>query len=326
MCYSVIEVIEMEKYYSVKELRENFVEILIKLGVNEKFKDNPAFSNVIAELDGEISRMNMGTDYENIQVTETDSSISFKYSSVTNSNYTMSIEIQENGNIRCLTTESKTDHLDNTKQMRKKDITEINISIDDQGYITNETHFGHLNDLDCQNYQCNVQSSARKEEYNPEGIMVTSEYKLYNEYKQPFDIDGLPLVGALQKDAFRIGSAADNGYSYKEIISRRMFDTGRLYIDDKRNNQNYSGIVQLSGEYGYRKLGYLLHNYQPQTINPLSNDQIEQEINKDPNEKVRQALRNISHGRDTYYYSSLDDPSFHSSEYDSDQMNSHKSL
>ena len=56
--------------YNVKELREKLVEKVTGLGINPKFKENPAYAAAISEIDSLIGQMNMFEAAESVTVQE----------------------------------------------------------------------------------------------------------------------------------------------------------------------------------------------------------------------------------------------------------------
>lgn len=304
------------EHYSVSELRDKIVEKVSSLGISEKFKDNPAFSSVLAEFDSLIGTMNIMSDSDKVMVTQEEGRISFEYTSKADgTKYSMDISCSNPDKFSCIKIVEKKPWMSNSGSMvRQKEIIEKQVVISKKGFITLTTNSSGLDDIDCQRGKCNNCVSSEQCDYTDSGVMMDREYKLYGVGPLDEDIAKAKVNSALliAREAFGNGFWS-NRYSYKDILRRDKFDTARLVIDDRSKDIFYSGVVKLSGEYGYRNMVTQGGNFvypTDYTIEPLSLDCIDAELNKEVNPKVREALRKLADGRDTYLYSSTSDPRF----------------
>ena len=243
--------------YSVSELRNKIVEKMLSLGVSEKFKDNPAFSSVLSEIDSLIGTMNIMGDSDKVMVTQEDGKISFEYTSKGDeTKYSMSIGCSKTDEFSCIKTEEKKPWMSNAGSMvRQKEIIEKHAIISKEGFITLTTNSASLDDIDCQRGQCNNSVSSCQCYYTNDGVMREKEYKLFGRGPLGEDIAKAKVNSALliARESFGTGFW-NNRYRYREKLLRDKFDTARLIIEDKNKDIFYSGIVQLSGENGYRNM------------------------------------------------------------------------
>ena len=65
----------MEKY-SLYELRNNLVNKVANLGISQKFKENPAFQDVIDSIDSAIATMNVENP-SNLEINSDNKNINF---------------------------------------------------------------------------------------------------------------------------------------------------------------------------------------------------------------------------------------------------------
>ena len=82
----------MSKTYSVRELRDNLITVLMDLGLDKKLVANPSLASILVQFESVISSMNMGEKSSSVIAFQDDKTIKFKYSD-TNSTYEMSISV-----------------------------------------------------------------------------------------------------------------------------------------------------------------------------------------------------------------------------------------
>ena len=103
----------------------------------------------------------------------------------------------------------------------------------------------------------------------------------------------------------------EDDYTYKRTLVREQFDTARLSMDARDRNFEFNGTIALNRD----DLGAMHFNYNDEItegeiiISPLSNNEIESIIEKQ-NPKLKDALRKLAAGRETYSYHSSLDPNF----------------
>lgn len=295
--------------YSVKELRENLAKKVYGLGINPKFKDNPAFASALAEIDSLISEMNISNESDKVNVIEEKGSISFKWNSQFNEKYEMSISCSDPDTFKCTRFKESKKHTQSWKEAE-----EVVATIGEYGNITLFNNSGSVTTLENYNkdHKCMCFSSATRKEYSANGVMNEREYRNYTtEESQDFSRYNPDFILNTAREAYRL-FLYDEIYNKRELYVRDKLDTARLVFDDKEEKIRYSVIVPLSQQHGLRDMYTTVNDpcKDDIVILPLSKEQIEAMIQKENNPKVQEGLRAYATGRENYYYNSSEDKNF----------------
>lgn len=302
--------------YSVKELRDKIVEKVSGLGVDPKFRENPAYASAIAAIDNLIGQMNMFEEAENVPVQEENGNLSFSWTSPVGEKYSMSISCSNPESFRCVRTEEKRPYVGtNGQTVREKSIVEKVATIDKtSGFMTLDTNGAVLDNIDCSVGKCNNSIWAEKSSYTSNGIMDKKEYKGFPREELSEDFDRARIDSALYvpRKAFDMGMWYDR-YHTRTLLVRDKLDTARLVTDDRTQGFRYNGIVPLNQEHGLRDM-VQIGGFSPEqnnvVISPLSPEEIEKMIQRESNPKVQEGLRQYAAGRENYYYNSAEDKYF----------------
>ena len=93
--------------YSVKELREKLEEKIYGLGIDSRFRENPAYASALASIEKLISQMNMFEASESVTVREEEGMISFNWTSMTGDAYSICISSFSPETFKCIRIEEK---------------------------------------------------------------------------------------------------------------------------------------------------------------------------------------------------------------------------
>ena len=301
--------------YSVGELRKNLEEKVFALGIDPRFRENPAYSTVIADMLGVISQMNLFEKEDSILVHDENGRISFTYNKSPKQKQTVIISKYGSDGVRCASFEKSIDDEGNHRTEAFESIAVIR----DSGYMDLQTNHGFVDDYGCskEKGECNSQSSGSRAVYSPEGIMESREDKYFPRTEKMLYIensDGYP-----EEVAFREPRAGFDGKFYSEyfekhtILRREKLDTAGIYSVDKKAGTVFSSVVPLSTEHSLRNMslcsGYAF-SFDNIYIPPLSQEKIDALIERENNPKVEAGLRKLAVGRDTYSYDSTTDSHF----------------
>ena len=301
--------------YNVKELQEKLVEKIDSLGVDPKFKENPAYASAISEIGSLIGEMNMGDAAKSVTVHEEKGSISFSWTSLFGKKYSMNISCSSPETFSCVRTEEKEPFVGtNGQTIREKDVIEQVATIDKSGFITLITNGSMVDNIDCSVGKCNNTTWAEKKYYTANGIMRDREFKSFSrgELSEDFDRTRISSMLNIPRHAFDFGFWNDK-YKTRTLLTRDKLDTARIISEDKSKGIRYSAITPLKQEHGLRDM--VLPgggNLYPQdvVISPLSREEIEAMIQRENNPKVAEGLREYAAGRENYYYSTYEDKNF----------------
>ncbi len=300
--------------YSVKELREKLEEKVAGLGIDPKFKENPAFTSALVEINNLISQMNMFEAAETVTVKEEENKISFDWTSTVGERYSMSIYSSSPETFRCIRTKEEKPFVGtNGQTIREKSVVEEVATIDESGFITLTTNGSMVDNFDCGVGKCNNSTWAEKKFYTSDGVMINREYKGFSrkELIEDFDRARVDSMLYIPRRAFDLGFCHDK-YETRTLLTREKLDTARIFSEDKTRGIRYNATTPLNQEHGLRDMVLPGGDPYPQNvvISPLSQEQIEAMIQKESNPKVKKGLREYAVDREIYFYNSSDDKYF----------------
>lgn len=298
--------------YSVEELRDKLAEKVSGLGINSKFKENPAYEEVISKIDNLISQMNMFEAAKDIIVTEKSHTISFAWNASDGRKYSMDISCPTPDTFSCTRVEEEPTHTNmNGRSFRVKNIIEEVAMLDKSGCVTLRTNGSSIDDLNCGNSWCNNITWSEKSEYDTYGVMSEREVKHFHmsELMQSFDNADINSILYIPRQAYGRGIFSDR-FESRTLLRRDSLDTARVVQEDK-SGIRYNATNVLNQEHGLKNLilnggGYL----QDVVIDPLPKEQVDEMIQRESNPKVREGLKRYATGRENYRYDSAQDKNF----------------
>lgn len=303
----------MEKY-SLYELRNNLVNKVANLGISQKFKENPAFQDVIDSIDSVIATMNVENP-SNLEINSDNKNINFEYSYL-GKKYDLIINNINDNEIRCLKTLSQKqdrETLDGYYQVDEKHINEIIAKVDENGNLTLYRNYSLIDNDKCSDKEVNNFTTSEIKKYNPNGIMMEREFKSFGENKLQENINDVRIDSALYipRLAFEVNNFSDK-YIERTLLRREMLDTARLIYKDNLNEIEYQTTVKLNEYNGLKNMSIQGYQDYPDdiVISPISKFEIEQKIVREDNPKVQEGLRELSIGREEYNYNSKEDQHF----------------
>ena len=300
--------------YSVRELKEKLDDKISSLGIDSRFKENPAYDSALKNIWNLISQMNMFEDAETVMVSETDRQISFNWISSDGAKYSISIFSVRPETFRCIMVEERKPFIGTNGQIiRVKNAIEEVATIDKLGFVTLTTNGAMADNIDCGNEKCNHSTWAERKYYTSEGVMGEREHKTFSRVELPknFDMVGSDLLLAIPRGAFQ-SDIFSKRYESRTILVRNKLDTARIYSEDKAKGIRYSAITPLNQEHGLGDMVLPSGYSYPQNvvITPLSQEAIYEMIQRESNPKVAEGLRRYAVGRDNYFYNSEEDINF----------------
>ncbi len=300
-------------YYTIKELREKLPEILLGLGIDPRFKENPAFTSAVAQIDGHIGDMNL-LDAEKEIAFVKDGKIDFSCRNGSRK-YSLSISSSSPKTFSCICTREDEPYVstENGQYVTIKDVTEEVATINDKGCISLTTNSAMIDNMDCIGFKCNIGNWVDKKDYTIDGVMTQREYRSFPRYNFTKSVNDISVNEALydSRNAFGGGYLFDK-YDVVSVATRDKFDTAYVYYYNKTKNIRYKSVCQLNNEHGLKEMGVPVEgSFQPEVYIPaLSQETIEAMIQKERDPKVAEGLRKFAVGRETYSYNSAQDPSF----------------
>lgn len=301
--------------FSVKEFRSDPLSKLSSIGVSPKFKENPAFSSALAEIDSLISKMNIDDASDNIEVTATDTKLSFTCRDADNKIYAFGISVFEPTDFRCVFVEEE-DVIHEDRKCHQRTVIEKNILLEENNYITITTLGATLDNKYPEANKCNNVNWSESERYSSTGIMLKKEnitYKptIINEDFMKTSINSMLYI--LHKSLLSPDEHTRELARQRMILCRDYLDTASIFIEDKDMNSRFSAKVPLNQEQGLRDMEIdEVYKKCPKEvfIPPAEKWEIDLMITSESNPTVQEGLKNLSVGRDTFSYDSTKDPRF----------------
>lgn len=300
---------------TVSDLRKNLEQVVLDLGADPKFEDNPAFSNVLKEIQRLIGNMQIGDKEETLSVHMEDHSAYFKYNNPENKgeNFEFLITLSGANKIVATLQHSNTEYDSNQHPIRKRSTTEINSYLDKYGFITIDKKIGLADNIDCDKNQYNITPIASRDVYNNNGLMQEHEQMTSRKVdKIPGNIDFVPGFSQVAT----MENRSSGYYAYYTKWTRDSIDTAQVYVDDKDKGIEYKTVMPLSLQHGPRRMEIQgLDEYPEEVIIPtIDEKKIQQIIDMEKNEAVREGLKKYvsgrSQGENGIYYDSNNDPKF----------------
>ncbi len=292
-------------------------QLLTELGVDSKFRDNPAYQDVLMKIRGAMPVR----DIEILSAFIENGVISF--STLTEKRQQCYVEVTAGPNgIRCVSSCNFPDKFDETKggysTTYQSDI--VNARVDSNGRIAVLSGSTLLDDTGLvSGTMC--RSNFSKEIYSAEGIVVehelgqTKEGRInsfaYFDRNNSLEIATYP-VHFYQNDNIWNNCAFISSLQSYSKVQRKNIDTASVYSFDKDNDSEERATVELGGpDYSHMQV-MSVENYPDQhvIIPPLSTERIEEMVSYQTNPKVQEGLRKMAVGRENYSYDSLKDPTF----------------
>lgn len=306
--------------YNLYELIEHLGEKVTTLGIDPRFKENPAFSSVIHEIDILLSSMNLEKEEkEKLHVTVKEGRISFSCTTNQGRKYTCEISCSSPETFKCIFTEERSPK---EQPYREKYVIEKKATIDEYGFITLTTCGANIHSIEGDQNHCSITSRAERSYYTSYGIMRDKEIKTFKPGELFSSFDGASINDMLYtpRQGFD-GQFFSDKYQSRTLLTRERLDVARVVIDDKKRQTMYVASLPLNQEFGLRDM-YINGGYsypREVVIPPLSKEEIEEKIARERDPKVMEGLRAYVKDRETYSYDSKNDPYFKYEGFDNTQ-------
>lgn len=307
-------------YYNGLELIENFNEKISNLGIDPNFKENPAYEKAVYHIRYSIYNMLLEMfshigDAKFLSVHEEEGKISFDYQKPTEGKkWSVSI-LSPNPEALIYISCKEDDKMSIDGQYAKEKFVLENVATMDKstGSVTLIENSSRVDNKECSPNRCNNRTSASREIFSSDGISVRKEMKWFPSALLDNDFEHVPIDSVLYipRQAFDFGQFRDM-YVLSELYLREKLDTARKLVEDKETGIKYRATIPLNQEHGLSDMIPIGGDPYPQeiVIPPLSQEQIEEMIQKETNSKVAEGLRKYAVGRNTYSYNSLEDKDF----------------
>ncbi|MBR5370030.1 MAG: hypothetical protein IK137_01865 [Bacilli bacterium] len=287
---------------NIQYLYDNLDQIVMDMGLDPKFKENPAYNKVLSEIKSLILQMNMYDGLNNTYYRkEEDGTITFSWNNqVTNSKYEFRMATSKN-ELWCRRVKETYDYSNGQKREEKSAIS-VGSVMDSYGRIETTSYYGGADNNDCQSYQCNIWNGANKKVYDKYGVQETYESQSFARHKINGNVRELNY-GVLV-DGARMSFHNGQYYRQRLMIRREKLDVANVVFENKDTGEEFRGKKLIDQRHGLQELTCdTYHLGEHVVIHPLMTAEIEEMLSKeDP--KVAEGLRLYARDRERFSYDS----------------------
>lgn len=286
--------------YSIKEAQEELNKNLKnRLSFTRDFSSQPNYKLILDEISSMLEQLNNNKETQIISISKTDNTMYFKTSD-NDTKYILTVFIPDEKNIIYQLYEEGSPRSIINEDYSYKKVNNNKVNIKDNNAISISSTINLIEKNPSSGEIYVTTNSIHNRDYNKNGIMTKDVY-----LRGPSSISATGDITQITKEEIA-------NYEEKYILERNTFDTARFTADDKVNNIIYNGIISLDQSFGLRDMHIPFNNRYPThtIIKPLSKEEINQMISKEPNEQVRKGLEILAHGRENYSYNSKEDKKF----------------
>ncbi len=313
---------EVNMEYTVAELRGDILSKLFDLGIIPKFKENPALSSALVEIDRLIDTIPADKLGGNVRVKQVNQAITFTCADEDDNAYAFGITSYEPTSFKCFLLTQKSTISPEEEPIQQRSVVEKIISIEGNNYLNITTSGSTIDNYKCPIGKCNNSVWQENERYSAEGIMLKKEVVNYkrgeiNEDFKTVSIDTMLYIP--RKANLAVDENIENLRSKKTTISREYIDIARVFIQDKENKTMFCSSVPLKQENGLRNMEVedLYLNAPSEVFIPPAEDwEIDLMITTESNPKVQEGLEHLASGRNKYSYDSTTDKLFERTGFD----------
>ncbi|MCX4365182.1 MAG: hypothetical protein OSJ70_05360 [Bacilli bacterium] len=312
--------------YTVSELKNGILSKLYELGISPKFKENPAFSSALSEINGLINNIPLDNIDDEPKVKQFDKAITFTYTDDSDIAYALGLTSYDSNSIKCFLLTEKSSIPKDGEPMHQRSVIEKTISLEGKNNLSITTLGSTIDNYQCPIDKCNNSVWQETEKYSSCGLMLKKEIVHYtrgelNENFKTASIDSMLYIP--RKALIASDENIESLRSRRTVISREYLDTAHLFIDDFANNLTFSSSVPLNQESGLRNMNIdeVYMNFPKEVfIPPVEDWELDLMICGESNPKVQEGLKDLSHGRVNYSYDSTMDKKFERIGFNDDEI------
>ena len=282
-------------YYDKADVVNNLEKEIFNLGIDSKFKENPAFNEILENYIRWFQNAN------SIAVQKEEGKIIFNWNSNDSTKHSMIISSYQPQVLNCITLDKKEtlDGIVTTEKIAQENTASIN----DNGDITLIKNHSLVNNVNSKVGKCDNFTNAEKFIFTKDGIMQLKEEITFPQLELADDIKSVN-VGSMLFAARQDLNSPSNYFKTKRSFRRDMLDTAYYTYENNVNDEKFSYIGPLNQEHGLKNMkqigGY--EHPMPVVIPTLSSEQIDAMIQRESDPKVREGLKKLAVGRENYYY------------------------
>ncbi len=302
--------------YTVKELKSDILSKLISLGISPNYKDTPATSSALAEINSLLESLGTDDSIDEIEMNQDGNKLYFAYRDESDVLYAIGLTVFDPNYFRCVYIKEEQKINLEAGPYTKRTAIEKDVVLEDNNYISIFTSGSAIDDLYCDLNCCNNNVWSEFERYSSTGVMLTKEEINYGRAKLNENIHDASVSSMLyipHKAKFAPDVTVRNLERKRIVISREYLDTAYLYIENKDNSTRFYSKVPLNQEHGLRDME-IDEAYEkcPKEvfIPPLENWEIDLIITSEKNPNVQEGLKYLAIGRDSFTYDSKNDKNF----------------
>ena len=288
---------------SLRNFINNLDENVMELGLDPRFKENPAYKKVLFQIEALVLEMNMMEDLDRVFVRKENEAFKFEwFNPTTKQQYEFEVFVPSTKTELCCCEIIDSTNKDGGKEYQEKFVVDVSSKIDSFGRIAITSKYGKADNLNCSYGNCNTSCGVERKEYDKFGVQEVDEIESFGNGKVNDSIEKIHPATILANTRFAFMGSL---YCKQRTIARREYlDVVNIAYEDKNTGEKFIGKQILNQEHGLQDLQYSTFNFgEHVVIEPLMNAEIEEMLEKeDP--KVAEGLRRYVKGRDGLSYDS----------------------
>ena len=287
---------------SVHQFIDKLDENIMELGLDSRFKENPAYKKVLFEVESLIMEMNMMENIDNVFVRKEDNAFNFEWKNpITKENHSFKLWISNDKDELFCSEIIESVKKSEEKDYKEKFVVTLGSHIDSNRNIEIIKKYGSADNLNCEYGCCNTLCGAEKKKYDKYGVQESVEVETFNPsviHGDVTNIDPMAIV-AITRQAFN-----SDYWKQRTVARREKLDVVSVTYEDKSTGEKFIGKQEINQEHGLQDLSYETYHFADHVvIHPLMSAEIEEMLSKeDP--KVAEGLRRYVEGRDRFSYDS----------------------
>lgn len=276
------------------ELNKKINETLQLLKIKDELKKHPAFIDYIENMIKKIYQIGLSNPNKINNIKGELGKISFEIGEPP-TKCELTIINESESSIKYIIGEKQPETYDvKGKTIRKKNATEEKIEIDNLNQVTVTSLYSELNTANGNDKEYSEYSGAEQKKYDQNGIMLTRIIDQYQTQKKPlFYFDKIMPQDMLYnvRNLFTIAQPIQR--ISRTIIQRnkdiRLANVTQIK-DEKSNIITEKWVTALNTEHGIKDMNPQ-HQIDPHSVQPLTQEEIEQLINQEKNEIIKEGIK-----------------------------------
>ena len=279
---------------SVREFKANLGDEIMRLGLDPKFKENPAFEKIISKINSLMTY----DDMNKVFVRQDGNKFLFEWTNPYEKDEIRKFKIESFSKDE-LIAGMVVDRKRGLDRERIVDLTRFKLN--SIGGIDIITKHGTADNINRRDRRCNTLCSSTEKRYDKYGVQEIEEEKMFNPSTASMDIDSITPMTILAATDFKYDC-----WSQRTVVTRQYLDVATITVTHKNPDKEFRGYQMIDNQTGLQDLRYdrnLVDQKVPQLMQAEIDDMIEKESEYHSSEyveKLTEGLGRYVEGRDRF--------------------------